>query len=233
MPEHLSRERIAALLDGSEEGGPDREHIDNCEACTHEYEQMVRIRMALSAMPDLEPPLDEWDRIRDRVGPPESSVAVAGAAGTWPSRRVVSRPLWAAAVVALFAAGLGVGRQVALQEAAVSDRSAAEAGAAEFATRGSVGTDARDPRTEAYLRTVAEMERLRRDGTPSPRDLSDPAAATERLMKLDALIEASREALQTAPTDPALNEFLFDVVDERASLAGQLNRSLRYTSVEY
>jgi hypothetical protein len=52
-------------------------------------------------------------------------------------------------------------------------------------------------------------------------------------MKLDALIEASREALRTAPTDPALNDFLFDVVDERASLAGKLNRSLHYTSVEY
>ena len=42
--------------------------VDGCEECKREYEQMVRMRMALSALPDLVPPADEWKKIRTRVG---------------------------------------------------------------------------------------------------------------------------------------------------------------------
>jgi hypothetical protein len=223
MVEHLSRERIAALLDGPDEVGPDREHLEACEACTHEYEQMVRVRMALSAMPELEPPAEEWNRIRERLG---LDAAPTVQRYSLPALFTV-RPLWAAAVIALFAAGLVVGRQLVSTGTAEPPLNTAVLDSPATDTGGS--TDA----TEAYLRTVAEIERLRSEDASIPGAWSDPSAATERLMKLDALIEASREALRTAPTDPALNDFLFDVVDERASLAGKLNRSLHYTSVEY
>ncbi|MEJ2483281.1 MAG: hypothetical protein P8049_09270 [Gemmatimonadota bacterium] len=224
MVEHLSRERIAALLDGPEDFGSDREHLEQCEACTYEYEQMVRVRMALSAMPELEPPADEWQRVRKRLEPYATSM-------DRPSRIPAGfpvRPVWAAAVIALFATGLGVGRQLA----SGGDERPVTTAALESPATGAGGSESTDP-TEAYLRTVAEIERIRSEGASDPAAWNDPSAATERLMKLDALIEASREALRTAPTDPTLNDFLFDVVDERASLAGQLNRSLRYTSVEY
>ncbi|MCL7969224.1 MAG: hypothetical protein M8867_06365 [marine benthic group bacterium] len=224
MVEHLSRERIAALLDGPDAFGPDREHLEDCEACTHEYEQMLRVRMALSAMPELEPPADEWEGIHQRLG---LDVASIGRRFSVPAL-FTARPVWAAAVVALFAAGLGVGHQMADSGNEPGVRTAVlESPSVAATTPGSADA------TDAYLRTVAEIERLRGEGAPDPAAWSDPSAATERLMKLDALIEASREALRTAPTDPALNDFLFDVVDERDSLAGRLNRSLRYTSVEY
>jgi hypothetical protein len=93
-------------------------------------------------------------------------------------------------------------------------------------------TDTDDP-TAAYLRTVQQIQELRGGGPTGEAVLDDPSLAAERLIRLDALIEASREALRTAPTDPVLNNFLFDVVDERQTLAGQMNQSLRYTSVEY
>jgi hypothetical protein len=228
MPEHLNRERIAALLDGPEVPGTDREHLERCEECTHEYEQMARIRMALSALPDLEPPEGEWDRIRERLGA-DASGKVLGMGG---SRRVPAwvrpGPMWAAAVIGLFVAGLGAGRQLALNQTEASDPPATE-----LATRGAEAQGPEDANTAAYLRTVAQMEQLRREGAPDPALWNDPSAATERLMRLDALIQASREALSAAPSDPALNDFLFEVVDERESLAGQLDRSLRLTSVEY
>jgi hypothetical protein len=228
MPEHLSRERIAALLDGTGGKEPDREHLERCEECTHEYEQMARLRMALSALPDLEPPAGEWDRIRQRLG----ADAVGDAIRSKSSRRsppwLQAKPLWAAAVVGLFAAGLGVGRQLAITGTAPFGQPAAE-----VASQTTAAEYPSESQTAAYLRTVAQMEQLRREGAPDPAMWNDPSAATERLMKLDALIQASREALRDAPTDPALNDFLFDVVDERESLAGQLDRSLRLTSVEY
>jgi hypothetical protein len=230
MPEHLNRERIAALLDGPEARGTDGEHLERCEECMHEYEQMARIRMALSALPDLEPPEGEWDRIRDRLGAEVSGKVVRMDSARPVPAWVRPGPMWAAAVIGLFVAGLGVGRQLALHESAASSEPAAEL-AARAAEAEAPDHDETD--TAAYLRTVAQMERLRREGATDPALWNDPSAATERLMKLDALIQASREALSAAPTDPALNDFLFEVVDERESLAGQLDRSLRLTSVEY
>lgn len=228
MPEHLSRERIAALLDGLDVPGTDREHLERCEDCTHEYEQMARIRMALSALPDLEPPEGEWDRIRERLGADASGRVIRMDSSRPVPAWVRPGPVWAAAVIGLFVAGLGVGRQLALNETAASGQPEAQATA-----RGAEEEALEDTDAEAYLRTVAQMERLRREGAADPALWNDPSAATERLMKLDALIQASREALSAAPTDPALNDFLFEVVDERESLAGQLDRSLRFTSVEY
>ena len=228
MPEHPSRERIAALLDGSGGREPDREHLDSCEECKHEYEQMARVRMALSALPDLEPPAGEWDRIRERLDANALGDAIRMESSPRSPTRLQVRPLWAAAVVGLFAAGLGVGRQLAITGTVPSGQPAAE-----VASQATGTEELRDSQTAAYLRTVAQMERLRREGAPDPAMWNDPSAATERLMRLDALIQASREALRDAPTDPALNDFLFDVVDERESLAGQLDRSLRLTSVEY
>jgi len=215
MPDHLSREQIAALLDEPEATGTERGHLDQCEDCTLEYEQMIRTRMALSALPDLEPPIDEWERVCSRLG---ADVAPIG--GLAPEPRFTGfRPLWAAAVVALFAAGLGVGRQLSPAGNAGPDTTVSQ-------------TDTDDP-TAAYLRTVQQIQELRRGGPTGEAVLDDPSLAAERLIRLDALIEASREALRTAPTDPVLNNFLFDVVDERQTLAGQMNQSLRYTSVEY
>jgi len=215
MPDHLIREQIAALLDEPEATGVDREHLEGCAECTLEYEQMIRTRMALSALPDLESPVDEWERIRARLGDDVSPIGRLSSAPN--STRF--RPLWAAAVVALFAAGLGVGRQLSPAGDAGPDTTAFQSET--------------DDRTEAYLRTVAEIQELRLEGPSGEAVLDDPSLAAERLIRLDALIEASREALRTAPTDPVLNNLLFDVVDERQSLAGQMNRSLRYTSVEY
>ena len=47
------------------------------------------------------------------------------------------------------------------------------------------------------------------------------------------MIDASREALEEAPADPVLNNFLFQMVDERDVLAGELNQTLRMTAAEY
>ncbi len=217
MPDHLSRERIAALIDEPEARGSERDHLDRCEECTVEFEQMVRTRMALSALPDLEPPVDEWRKIESRLSNGISRIRV-------PARPAMAwgfRPLWAAAVVALFAAGLGVGRQLSQPGPETMDPVAT-------ATPGGTNESA-----VAYLRSVAQLQELREEGPSAEAIREDPSLAAERLMRLDALIEASQEALRAAPTDPVLNNFLFDVVDERQTVAGQMNRSLRQASVEY
>ncbi|MFQ5530117.1 MAG: anti-sigma factor family protein [Gemmatimonadota bacterium] len=233
MREHLTREQIAALLDdpGAVAGG--LAHLDECEACASEFEGMSRMRMALSGLPDLSPPEGEWDAIRSRL--PHRT------ASTW-LRTMWSTPVAAAAVILLFLGGLAVGRMIAPagQNAAnpgldVASRTAepgtnADPGAVD-GDLPMVGTN--DDRFDDYLQTVGRLRQLRDAGPVGPTLVENPALAAERLTRLDALIDATRESLRMAPADPALNDFLFDVVDERESLAGQLDQTLRQASMEY
>lgn len=227
MREHLSREQISRLLDEPDSVPGGHGHVEACAECAREYEQMSRMRMALSALPELSPPVGEWAAIRARLG--HEPVGRRAGVPAFPLR---FRPMWAAAVVALFAAGLGVGRLLSPDADAerpdlASGRAAGPEVPALLADKADRGA------TEAYVRTAAQLQELRSQGPTGLEVAEDPAAAAERLMRLDALIEASREALRSAPADPVLNNFLFDVVDEREAVAGELGRALRLTSAEY
>jgi len=156
--------------------------------------------------------------------------------------------LRAAAAVLLFAGGLAVGSGLA-SDGLTGDGVAAASDPAANAARGSgspVGSPGATPPgglagalagTEGDARTsggaAAEafrrLEQLRALG-PSPDEVyRDPASAAEHLARLDALIRASREALRTDPADPALNDFLFEVVEERETY----DQALQMASLEY
>jgi len=243
MDEHLTREQIAALLDEPDAVAGGLAHLDVCSDCASEFEGMSRMRMALSALPDLAAPQDGWERLRGALpdGPAERTDTDTG--------RMISLPAWmqgrfspvlmAAAIIVLFFGGLGVGRSLAPSAASddvAADRMAAsQPGGRALPLPADAAADGALMESEypEYLRTVAELRALRDNGPSSDAIASDPALAAERLTRLDALIEASREALQDAPADPALNDFLFDVVDERASVAGQLDQTIRQASMEY
>lgn len=222
MVEHLTREQIAALLDESDAAAEGRPHLDVCSECAGEFEAMSRTRMALSGMADLRAPEGAWDVIRAKLPGPEGGEPSAGgdpsAASTtwWPPRERWGPLLTAAAIIVLFFGGLGVGRMLAPDPTPAGSSLA--------------GVESEDP---SYLQSVADLQALRQGGPTLEQIADDPSLAAVRLTHLDALIEASREALREAPADPALNDFLFDVVDERASVAGQLGRSLRQVSMEY
>ncbi len=176
-------------------------HLEECEECSREYERMSRMRMALSALSDLEPPPDEWERISDRMGFSQRhrrSVRLQ-----W--LQTAGWPLRAAAVLSLFSGGLLVGQRLAVRPGGEAED----------------GWQAAQPATDGPGLFAGEGW------------MEDPAAVAERITRLDAIIEASREALSTAPADPVLNNFLFDLVDERNVLAGSLDRSLRMTAAEY
>jgi hypothetical protein len=229
MAEHLTREQISTLLEEPRMVPAGPVHLEECEECSREYERMSRMRMALSALSDLEPPPDEWERISDRMGFSQRH--------RWSVRlqwlQTAGWPLRAAAVLILFSGGLLVGQRLAVRPGGE-----AEDGwqAAQPATDGPGLFAVNQSRTEpeaAYLRNVAELQELRDQGVEGEGWMEDPAAVAERITRLDAIIEASREALSTAPADPVLNNFLFDLVDERNVLAGSLDRSLRMTAAEY
>lgn len=223
MREHLTREQIAALLDEPESVDGGLAHLDGCEECSGEFEGMSRMRMALSGLPELSPPAGEWAAIRARLP--------GKATGAWFGTYWMT-PMAAAAVILLFLGGLGVGRMIAPAGQDGSDGSAELVSGvidpASNAADGSEGSEFGD-----YLQQVGRLRELRDAGPTGPAVVDDPELAAERLTRLDALIDATRETLRMAPADPALNDFLFDVVDERESLAGQFDQTLRQASMEY
>lgn len=234
MPEHLNREQISNLLEDTKGSASAREHVAACPECAREYEQMSRMRMALSGLPDLEAPAGEWEAIQDRLG--LEPLGQAEVTPVW--RWATSWPLQAAAVLALFAGGLMVGQRISPSADGTGPNPAVTTadGAADPGSAGPAGDPAASMQiepAEAYMRTVADLQHLR-DGSDEPGSRQTGAAAVaERITHLDGMIDASRAALREAPADPVLNNFLFQLVDERDDLATQLDQTLRMTAAEY
>jgi hypothetical protein len=227
MPDHLNREQISALLDDPEGVPSGLDHVDTCTECAREYEQMSRMRMALSGLPELEAPAGEWDAIQERLGLEPLGQPVA--TSIW--RRAVAWPLQVAAVMALFAAGLMVGQRIS-PNPNVTQQQPAVAGADGAIATSPESSLAIEP-AEAYLRTVADLQQHRDGFEELGASQAGPAAVAERITHLDGMIDASRAALREAPADPVLNNFLFQLVDERDDLAVQLDQTLRMTAAEY
>lgn len=80
-----------------------------------------------------------------------------------------------------------------------------------------------------YREARERLEELRAQGPTFREAYRNPEAAAEHLARLEALMRASQEALREDPADPALNDFLFRVAEERESL----NRALQLSSLEY
>lgn len=272
MVEHISNDRLAALLDDDVEDASAREHLESCSACRREMDLLRRMRMALSAMDPLEPPADQWERI-------EASLPTAGS-GARPladdtgQEREASRGarratrtgggspglggwvrdigwLRAAAGIVLFAGGLGLGsllgplpgsagggssggptEAASTPEGVTAATTAGTTGSA--ATPAASGTErssdrAEEPGERDTDEILEELEVLA-SGDFEPRQAyRNPTAAAERLARLDALVRAAREALEEEPADPAMNQLLFRVVEERQ----ELNRALHQASIDY
>lgn len=278
MVEHISNERLAALLDDGVEDASAREHLDDCSACRREMDLLRRMRMALSAMDPLEPPADQWERIEgslptsgtdatagpdataldgdtgrardDTRGPRRGTPTGSDASGLGGWVRDIGW-LRAAAGIVLFAGGLGLGSLLGPLPGSAGGSSsdgptetagtpegvtaAATAGTTEAAaTPTASGTErasdrSGEPGDPDVDEILAELEVLA-SGDFEPRQAyRNPTAAAERLARLDALVRAAREALEEEPADPAMNQLLFQVVEERQ----QLNRALHQASIDY
>lgn len=226
--------------------------------------------MALSAMDELEPPGDQWDRIEaslpgsgsEAAGVPAdardgSDAARADRRGGRTGADSRSPGTWirdigwlrAAAGIVLFAGGLGLGSLLgplpgagggstsdgaAEAAAGTPDRPPVAATAGETAGTGatSAASGARragEPESGDTDEILRRLESLGSGEIDAREAYRNPTAAAERLARLDALVRAAREALEEDPADPAMNRFLFRVVEERQ----QLNQALHLASIDY
>ena len=226
--EHLTLEMISAVLEEPEEHADAAAHLAACEACSLEHLRMRRMLMALSGLGEMQPPADEWERIEARL---------ARQTGVLSFKRMSVFTGWPAQVAAamlVFAVGIAAG--LYLTGGQITDATRV----AESETLPYVGEPvASGPETGSpfvstqYYEAVAELERLRARPASSEDLLEDPAAAVARLARLDALILATREELTSSPTDPAINDLLFDLVEERDDMATGLEGAVRLAGLEY
>lgn len=116
--EHLTAEQISELLDEPRKDKEDWFHLETCEECRAEFERFSRIRMALSALPDLDPPADEWTAIEAKLDSKEPRINQSILGFSWDAERphfiFGSHQLAVAAAVAVvvFAAGVFAGLQL-------------------------------------------------------------------------------------------------------------------------
>ncbi len=234
---HLDLERISALLDEPRADLAADEHLQGCPRCRGEFERLRRMRMAFSAMGDLEPPAGAWEAIEARldelVGTSSDPVPLRrpGLA----ARLARSTPLRAAAAVALFAGGVLAGVEWA-------GKPAAEGPAGQPAVAALPSVVSPDDREVLDALTQLESLRtpLRQAGLDDAGPVSgggeadrgmDPVQAARLAARLDGLIKAMQDRLERTPDDPVASAYLLEFLDERARLAEAIERWERRSGV--
>lgn len=205
--EHLTAEILARLVD--EEPQPtERAHLAACEACAGELAAMRDQTEALSTLPEIMPPLGDWEVIEARLrseGLVEDATALSklGLART---------PAWmpAAAALVLFLGGAATG-------AGVTSR-AQEASATVASTVDEAASTVREAE-DRYVQAVSNYRALLAD------DGMDDANADPytRYAALEHLVSVSQAAVRAAPGDPFLNGFLASALAERDAVARQVS----------
>lgn len=270
--DHLTTEEISALLDRGAGEASEDDHVASCAACRREMKLLRRMRMALSALDDVEAAPGAWSSIEaelDRRGLAEEESGDRGGSGAplGPFGRVG----WvrAAAAAVLFVGGLGLGTHLASPGGLVGGESPGTASASgegaaeppaettadgtsddgpgpveprptsESSRLAASGSDLEIPEASGtgdasgegltYEEAMRRLEELRARGPSFREAYRNPRAAAEHMARLEALMRASQEALREDPADPALNDFLFEVAEERRSL----NRALHLSTLEY
>lgn len=220
---HLSIDRLAALAD-EQPTADEVAHLTLCAECARE----VAAHRSLVAMANVEReamrlPLTRWDTLAPALkadGLLRMPVAARGQ-----SSFSAQRMLQVAAALLLVAGGALLGRVSAGAPIVPGETSTPVAGIFD-----SVPTD---------FASVEQAERLRnvyRDGYQraanylarhdSARVVGTPAVMRTRLSALDRVTRITREALNDAPFDPVLNDFLLNSYYQREATLRELNTVL-------
>lgn len=237
MTDHLHIERISALLDEPWSDLDAEQHLESCEDCRTEFERLSRMRMAFSALGELDPPRDEWIRIEasleEVLGPDDSVVPISAAAG-WRHRLMTNGPLQAAAALALFAGGIFAGVQLTGgAPGGTGLPTGSVAGGAVPSVIPATGDD-----RELY-EALNEFESMRTplrqvdqggllvEETPD----FDAFEAARYAATLEGIIQVLRERLQESPDDPFASGYLPYALDQRQRLADLLEATATRSSV--
>ncbi|MDX1393683.1 MAG: hypothetical protein R3195_04810 [Gemmatimonadota bacterium] len=228
MSEHLHIERISALLDEPWADLEADRHLEGCETCRAEFERLSRMRMAFSALGELEPPSEEWSRIEATLDRrlPDSGIVPFGPRGI-AAKLMTSGPLQAAAAVALFAGGIFAGLQFT---------GGGPGGDPVAAVPSVIPVSGEDRELYDVMSDLESLQTpLRQVGADDPSASAeagfDPLEVAQMAARLDGIIRALQDRLDESPGDPFASGYLMRAVEQRARLAALLEQSARNSSV--
>jgi hypothetical protein len=219
--EHLSRETLARLVDEAPLA-EESEHLATCLACTSELDALRAQTQALASLPEIRPPLGDWEVLEDRL----RAEGLVHHFGLAQRLTLAQTPPWMriAAAAVLFAGGSTLGAGLAwrqpteLQSAAVPTD-----GAAQFTAAQDVDDAAAAVRiAEAnYITALTRYRQLL--GEQGGSDvIGDPSS---RFAALEYLVAAGQAAVRQAPADPFLNGLLASTMAEREATLRQISNT--------
>ena len=221
---HLSTERLAALVDEAPTSA-ELAHLASCSECARERNTYLNLSsFASSASAQIGVPLSSWDKLVPAL---VADGVIDRGRGFHFRTRMVRRPwLQAAAAVLLISGGMMAGRVTAGASLLPANASAPVAQApADSAPRFASIDEARAMQARSqnlYQASTAYLAQY--DSANSA--ANTPAAMRTRLAALDRVRDAMGEALNEAPYDPVINDYLLAAVGQREATIRQLNTSL-------
>lgn len=205
---HLNAEALARLVDHAPEPG-EAEHLATCERCSAELSAYRRQTDRLAALPELVPPLGDWQVLEARL----RSEGLVRDRGLLDRIGIATTPVWmkAAAAVLLFLGGTSVGATVASRGGLGGGGDLS--GPVSFASATTVEEAARavNAAEQSYVEALARYRLiLAQDGASDAG--TDP---TSQLAALEYVVAAGQAAVRQAPADPFLNGILASALAER------------------
>ena len=218
--EHLTRESLARLVDESP-NAEDARHLGTCIVCTSELEALRAQTQALASLPEIRPPLGDWEVLEARL----RSEGLVETPSFLERLSLAHTPPWmrSAAAVALFLGGTGVGAAFTSQAHSAGDPTASVGQTALFtgATDVDAAAAALQVAEQNYINAVGQYrEFLARDGGDDYQ--GDPRG---RFAALEYLVAASQAAVRQAPADPFLNGLLASTLAEREATLRRISSS--------
>jgi hypothetical protein len=219
---HLSAERFAALVDEAPSSS-ELAHLASCAECARERNVYLNLSsLASAASAQIGAPVSSWDTLAPAL---VADGVIDRGRGFHFRVRHARRPwLQAAAAVLLITGGMMAGRYTAGASALPLGKAPVASASLDSTPRFASVDEAREMQNRSQNVYQAATAFLAQHDTASM--LGTPSAMRTRLAALDRVRDAMGEALNEAPYDPVINDYLLAAVGQREATIRQLNTAL-------
>ncbi len=219
---HLSAERFAALVDEAPSSA-ELAHLASCAECARERNVYLNLSsLASAASAQIGMPVSSWQKLAPAL---VADGVIDRGRGFHFRTRHVRRPwLQAAAAVLLIAGGMIAGRYTVGASVVPVRGAPLTAQLPDSAPRFASVDEARETQNRSQDLYQAATAFLAQHDTASM--VGTPSAMRTRLAALDRVRDAMGEALNEAPYDPVINDYLLAAVGQREATIRQLNTAL-------
>jgi len=214
---HLTIEILARIV--SEAATPEEQkHLDECSDCRSELKAMIDQTEAIGSLPDLRPPSGDWEALEARLAS-EGLIRSSGWASQ-ASRWWSAGWFQAAAALVLFLGGTALGSGVMARGGTADIAQGSPAAGLELIPVGTQtqpisnladAATAVNSAERQYMLSLLQYRQMM-DAQGDAAYVGDPTA---RFAAIEAILAASRAAIQQAPADPFVNGVLVSSLAER------------------